>query len=253
MATKDIGQETAIYLDNQPDKLRKGDKVFIKATSESLRAGAPKFEIWIVDSINRRSNWCNVRKEHESRPRCSRKLENGGKWWISQGTTEADELIEKMLNDLEEEGVSLSHTPDLSPEQNYGEVQGSSDEESDMDLEVPTQDNPGGDDAAIRGAYLRLQYTAPVINLHILEQDIEKNLQIDDRAFFRGAFTELMKIRLEMEQQINDVETDGLGVRSHVSQGLTSAGRIFEEMENSITIFMFNVNVSLQHFGYRDL
>ena len=210
MADEDIGQETAIFLDHQPDKLRKGDKVYIKSTIESIRAGAPNFEVWVIDSINRKSMWCNVRKEHESRPRMSRRMENGGKWWLSQGSAEADELIEKMLNDLEEEGVSFSQTPDLSPDQAHGEIQEPSEGESDdMSLEdIPTRGAPGWDDAAIRTAYLELQYTSPYINLDILGKEIEKNLQAEDRAYFRKAILDLMAISLDMGEDNGKEEVE---------------------------------------------
>ena len=136
MFNEEIGQETAIFLENQPDKLKKGDKVFIKSTSEAIRAGAPKYEAWFIHGVNRRSKWCNVRKEHESVASCSRKMEHGGKWWVSQGSAEADGLIEKMLDDLEEEGLSISHTPDFSPERAAAGVHPpdeSSEEDSDDD------------------------------------------------------------------------------------------------------------------------
>ena len=103
--------------------------------------------------------------------------------------------------------------------------------ENQPDSDHPTSDTPGRGDTAIRAAYLKLRHTAPVNNLDMLGWDIEKNLQVDERAFFRGGFSALMTIRLDMEQQACDEKTDGMALRSCVSQGLTQAGGIFEEME----------------------
>ena len=81
--------------------------------------------------------------------------------------------------------------------------------ENQPDSDHPTSDTPGRGDTAIRAAYLELRRTARVNNLDMLGRDIEKNLQVDEKAFFCGGFSALMTIRLYMEQKAGDETTDG--------------------------------------------